>query len=232
MLYQHGTLGTLMAGILDGTATIDEILKKGDLGIGTLTGCDGEVIIVNGVAYHADALGGFRKLSGSECTPYATVTPFEADYSYFVPHITDADSLLEDIKGKAASENIFFAVKITGKFETMHVRMMPKQEKPYTKLKYSADKQPEFVYEQINGTVVGFYTPELFHGIAASGFHLHFVDEDKAVGGHILDFELNSGTIEISNIETLEQHFPVNDQAFLESDIDHSTVAEDINEIE
>lgn len=229
MLYQHGTL---MAGILDGTATIDEILKKGDLGIGTLTGCDGEVIIDNGVAYHADALGRFRKLSGSECTPYATVTPFEADYSYFVPHITDADSLLEDIKGKAASENIFFAVKITGKFETMHVRMMPKQEKPYTKLKYSADKQPEFVYEQINGTVVGFYTPELFHGIAASGFHLHFVDEAKTVGGHILDFELNSGTIEISNIETLEQHFPVNDQAFLESDIDHSTVAEDINEIE
>ena len=93
-----------------------------------MTGCDGEVIIVNGVAYHADALGGFRKLSGSECTPYATVTPFEADYSYFVPHITDAVSLLEDIKGKAASENIFFAVKITGKFETMHVRMMPKQE--------------------------------------------------------------------------------------------------------
>ena len=61
---------------------------------------------------------------------------------------------------------------------------------------------------------------------------MHFVDEDKTVGGHILDFELNSGTIEISNIETLEQHFPVNDQAFLESDIDHSTVAEDINEIE
>ena len=28
MLYQHGTLGTLMAGILDGTATIDEILKR------------------------------------------------------------------------------------------------------------------------------------------------------------------------------------------------------------
>ena len=28
MLYQHGTLGTLMAGILGGTATIDETLKR------------------------------------------------------------------------------------------------------------------------------------------------------------------------------------------------------------
>lgn len=232
MLYQHGTLGTLMAGLLEGTAPISDILKKGDLGIGTLTGCDGEVIILNGVAYHADARGGFRQLDGTECTPYATVTPFQADESYFVRHITDANTLLDDMKRRAASENIFFAIKITGKFETMHVRMMPKQEKPYTKLKYSADKQPEFIYEQINGTVVGFYTPELFHGIAASGFHLHFVNEDKTAGGHILDFELNSGAIDISNIETLEQHFPVNNQAFLESTIDHSTVAEDINEIE
>ena len=38
MLYQHGTLGTLMAGLLDGTMEMNEILKHGDLGIGTLTG--------------------------------------------------------------------------------------------------------------------------------------------------------------------------------------------------
>ncbi len=44
VLYQHGTLGTLMAGLLEGTATINELLEHGNLGIATLTGSDGEVI--------------------------------------------------------------------------------------------------------------------------------------------------------------------------------------------
>jgi acetolactate decarboxylase len=37
MEYQHGTLGTLMAGLLEGTASIDELLEHGDSGLATLT---------------------------------------------------------------------------------------------------------------------------------------------------------------------------------------------------
>ena len=44
VLYQHGTLGTLMAGLLEGTAFIDELLEHGDSGLATLTGSNGEVI--------------------------------------------------------------------------------------------------------------------------------------------------------------------------------------------
>ncbi len=50
VLYQHGTLGTLMAGLLEGTATINELLEHGNLGIATLTGSDGEVIFLDGKA--------------------------------------------------------------------------------------------------------------------------------------------------------------------------------------
>ncbi|MCD8891925.1 acetolactate decarboxylase [Staphylococcus nepalensis] len=232
MLYQHGTLGTLMAGLLDGTMKINEVLKHGDLGIGTLTGSDGEVIILDGVAYHADAQGNFKQLNGDEMTPFSTVTPFKPANRFEVRHITDSDTLLDKAMYHAKSKNIFLAVKITGKFESVHVRMMPRQEKPYTKLIESAKQQPEYMYDQIEGTIVGFYAPQLFHGIAAGGFHLHFVDEKKTIGGHVLDFEMNHGEIEISNIETLEQHFPVNNQDFLETDVDYSTVHEDIKQSE
>src|SRR5699024_6341968 len=218
MLYQHGTLGTLMAGLLEGTMEMKEILKHRDLGIDTLTGSDGQVIILDDVAYHADAHSHFKQLDGSEMTPFATVTPFKPEVSFDVRHITDSENLLNKIKSHAASENLFFAVKISGKFENVHVRMMPKQEKPYSKLIKYAKQQPEYHYDQIDGTIVGFYAPTLFHGIAAGGFHLHFVDKDKTVGGHVLDFEMNHGDVEISNIETLEQHFPVNNATFLESD--------------
>ena len=46
----------------------------------------------------------------------------------------------------------------------MHVRMMPGQEPPYTRLIDSARRQPEETRENIKGSIVGFFTPELFHG--------------------------------------------------------------------
>ncbi|MBF7016257.1 acetolactate decarboxylase [Staphylococcus durrellii] len=232
MLYQHGTLGTLMAGMLDGTAQIKDILTHGDLGIGTLTGSDGEVIIVDGQAYHANEHNEFKQLNGREMTPFATVTPFNPDLQFDVRVISDQEAVLDEVLHQVNSKNIFIAVKITGKFETMHVRMMPKQEKPYTRLIESAKRQPEYTKEQIYGTVVGFFSPQLFHGIAAGGFHLHFVDDAHTFGGHVLDFEMNSGSVEVSKIETLEQHFPTDNKEFLEADIDYSNISEDISEAE
>ena len=70
------------------------------------------------------------------------------------------------------SENLFSAVKIYGTFKYMHVRMMPAQQPPYTRLIDSARRQPEekdkiFVVPLLD------FTPELFHGIGSAGFHIH-----------------------------------------------------------
>ena len=40
----------------------------------------------------------------------------------------------------------------------MHVRMMPAQEPPYTRLIDSARRQPEQTETYVKGSVVGFYT--------------------------------------------------------------------------
>ena len=84
VLYQHGTLGTLMAGLLEGTASVNELLEHGDLGIGTLTGSNGEVIFIDGKAYHANEHKEFIELTGDEMTPYATVTQFKADKNFSI----------------------------------------------------------------------------------------------------------------------------------------------------
>ena len=52
-LFQYNTLGALMAGLYEGTMTIGELLKHGDLGIGTLDSIDGELIVLDGKAYQA-----------------------------------------------------------------------------------------------------------------------------------------------------------------------------------
>ncbi|RLY50677.1 acetolactate decarboxylase, partial [Staphylococcus epidermidis] len=208
VLYQHGTLGTLMAGLLEGTASINDLLEHGDLGIATLTGSDGEVIFVDGKAYHANEHKEFIELTGDEMTPYATVTKFKADSSFKTSN-KNQEEVFDEVKKQMKSENMFSAVKISGTFKKMHVRMMPGQEPPYTRLIDSARRQPEETRENIKGSIVGFFTPELFHGIGSAGFHIHFANDDRDFGGHILDFEVDDVTVEIQNFETFEQHFPV-----------------------
>ncbi|HDH6594818.1 TPA: acetolactate decarboxylase [Staphylococcus aureus] len=231
VLYQHGTLGTLMVGLLKGTASINELLQHGDLGIATLTGSNGEVIFLDGKAYHANEHKEFVELKGDELTPYATVTKFVADTSYETKD-KSSEAVFAEIKEKMLSENLFSAVKISGLFKKMHVRMMPAQEPPYTRLIDSARRQPEQTETYVKGSVVGFFTPELFHGIGSAGFHVHFANDDRNFGGHVLDFEVEDVKVEIQNIETFEQHFPIHDEDFTNANIDYKDIADEIREAE
>lgn len=231
VLYQHGTLGTLMVGLLKGTASINELLQHGDLGIATLTGSNGEVIFLDGKAYHANEHKEFVELKGDELTPYATVTKFVADTSYETKD-KSSEAVFAEIKEKMLSENLFSAVKISGLFKKMHIRMMPAQEPPYTRLIDSARRQPEQTETYVKGSVVGFFTPELFHGIGSAGFHVHFANDDRNFGGHVLDFEVEDVKVEIQNIETFEQHFPIHDEDFTNANIDYKDISDEIREAE
>ena len=230
VLYQHGTLGTLMAGLLKGTASINELLQHGDLGIATLTGSNGEVIFLDGKAYHANEHKEFVELKGDELTPYATVTKFVADTSYETKD-KSSEAVFAEIKEKMLSENLFSAVKFQA-YLKMHVRMMPAQEPPYTRLIDSARRQPEQTETYVKGSVVGFFTPELFHGIGSAGFHVHFANDDRNFGGHVLDFEVEDVKVEIQNIETFEQHFPIHDEDFTNANIDYKDISDEIREAE
>ncbi|HDC7732244.1 TPA: acetolactate decarboxylase [Staphylococcus aureus] len=231
VLYQHGTLGTLMAGLLEGTATINELLEHGNLGIATLTGSDGEVIFLDGKAYHANEHKEFIELKGDEKVPYASITNFKASKTFPLQQLSQ-DDVFAQIKNEMLSENLFSAVKIYGTFKHMHVRMMPAQQPPYTRLIDSTRRQPEEKRQDIRGAIVGFFTPELFHGVGSAGFHIHFADDERAYGGHVLDFEVDDVVVEIQNFETFQQHFPVNNETFVKAKIDYKDVAEEIREAE
>lgn len=231
VLYQHGTLGTLMAGLLKGTASINELLQHGDLGIATLTGSNGEVIFLDGKAYHANEHKEFVELKGDELTPYATVTKFVADTSYETKD-KSSEAVFAEIKEKMLSENLFSAVKISGLFKKcMYVWCRLKNHLIHVLID-SARRQPEQTETYVKGSVVGFFTPELFHGIGSAGFHVHFANDDRNFGGHVLDFEVEDVKVEIQNIETFEQHFPIQDKDFTKANIDYKDIADEIREAE
>ena len=61
-LFQYNTLNALFAGLFDGSLTIGELLKHGDLGIGTLDSIDGELVVLDGKAYQTTRTASSRLL--------------------------------------------------------------------------------------------------------------------------------------------------------------------------
>lgn len=229
-IYQHGTLGGLMQDLMEGTEKISTLSNYGDFGLGTLEGSNGEVIFLDGVIYHADQTGAIHQLSGEELTPYAAVTHFESDLQFPSSAITD-DELKAEILNKI-SHNLFAAIKIAGTFKHMHVRIAPKQVKPYPRFVEIARNQPEFSAAEISGTIVGFFTPKLFHGAAAAGFHLHFISDDHKFGGHVLDFKLTKGQVDVMELAEFRQHFPTESPEYLANEIKLADITKDIEEAE
>ncbi|REB90813.1 acetolactate decarboxylase, partial [Staphylococcus pseudintermedius] len=84
--YQHGTPATLMAGSLEGTATVQDILKQGDAGLASLAASDGPFISIDGQAFHANAHNAFTQLTGEELTPSETITRFRAHLTFQTTH--------------------------------------------------------------------------------------------------------------------------------------------------
>src|SRR5699024_1675438 len=120
-----------MAGMFEGTYQLGDLLEKGNLGIGTLHALNGELVIIEDIAYQVTVEGEVIKLSDDEMIPYAAVTAFDAENELIIREKETKNSLLKNILIHFSSENTFQAVKITGTFSFMHCRSIEKQKEPY-----------------------------------------------------------------------------------------------------
>src|ERR1700734_4007192 len=75
-LFQTSTVTALVGGAFDGDVTLAELLEHGDLGLGTLNGLDGELIVLDGEVWKAGVDAGLTRPALTSKTPYAVVVPF------------------------------------------------------------------------------------------------------------------------------------------------------------
>ena len=216
-LYQHGTLALLVPGLLDGTITMGELLQHGDTGIGTGEGIDGEVVILNGTAYQIRHDGQVLEVPGDFTLPFANA--HFADFASISTLDDRSPGQFTDWLLQATGwANTFFAVLATGSFSHMRTRAVPKQHRPYPTLREAAANQHIFSEDVTRGTLLAYYAPQLFNGAAVGGFHIHYLADDHAIGGHVLDFHLDHAEISVQRFDTLEQHLPVSSKAYLVHD--------------
>ena len=199
-VYQVALLQSLTQGYYDGIIKVSELKQHGDIGIGTFEGVNGEMIVLDGKVYQALGDGSVKEADENETVPFSNVTFFDSDIKETLSDIENVDALKAALD-KIVDENgrnMFYFVRIDGDFEKMNVRSELQQEKPYKSLdKALATDQREFNYDDAKGTVVGLYCPDYMGGLNTPGWHFHFISDDKAKGGHILDLSFKSAEAQL-----------------------------------
>ena len=196
VLYQTSTINALLAGVYDGDTTLKQLAKHGDFGIGTFEALDGEMVLLDGRVYQVRADGAAYRPGGSLRTPFAAVTFFKPELTSYVRDLNH-QQLMANILGLVPSRNDIYAVKISGQFPYVKTRSVPKQEKPYPPLADVTADQPTFEFEDVEGTLVGFWLPSFMEGVNVPGLHLHFLDKKRKAGGHLLDCRTGQVVIEV-----------------------------------
>ena len=207
-LTKVGIIGSLMQGLYQGNITIKDAKKLGNFGLGCGVGL-GELIVLDDVFYLADENGSISILKDSDMIPFAAITEFKPEITFKVKNISSLAELEKMINSKLISENIFFAVRITGEFNRIDARSEKIATPPYEPLKQWLEKhQKEFYSENCNATLVIVISPEFVKGIGIPGYHTHYILDDKSKGGHVLDVNIKNANIEIMPIYDMKIILP------------------------
>ena len=184
-LYQVSTATALVEGIYQGAVRIDELKKHGDLGLGTFADLDGEMVILDGHFYQVRGDGSVREPDNNELIPFAAITTFTPAPTLILQNCPDLAYLTAQFDALRHTDNIFFALRVDGNFDYVHTRAVRRVAHGTTLLQAAA-VQPEFEFQNITGTLVGFWTPEYAKTLNVPGYHLHFISADRMRGGHLL----------------------------------------------
>ncbi len=211
-MFQVSTLQALMLGYTKSVITVEELLKHGDIGLGTFEDVNGEMIVLDGHCYQARYDGTINEAEGKTGVPFCAVSFMNNSREVTVENINSIDDLkklLDVLIDEAFALNSMHIVRIDGLFNRVMARSEEGLKSRHIELKRILENnQQDFCFENIKGTLVCVYFPDYMDGINAPGWHLHFVSENKACGGHVFDIDLKQGRALFSRISTIEIKFP------------------------
>ena len=207
-VYQTSTIDALLAGVYDGDLTLRELQQHGDFGIGTYDNLDGEMVLLDGEFCQVKADGKVHSPPLDHETPFAAVCWFQPEKSFALSSGSDVAAVEALMDREVPNQNSFLAIRIDGQFKTMRTRSVPAQKRPFPPLKEVAATQPVFDMENVAGTVLGFRCPPFVAGVNVPGYHLHFISQDRSRGGHILAFELVTGTARVDVLDRFVMQLP------------------------
>ena len=219
-IYQISTVGSFQAGNFDAMGKFSEFPEECDFGIGCYENLDGEMILIDGQYYQLKADGIAYPREKDASTPFSTVTKFTPTHFMDVESPLDLQALGEYIATKLPDNNIPLVVRFDGEFEKVYYRSIPAQQKPYPTLAEACQHQTTFTKEHVKGTLIGFRFPKYFNTMNLSGYHLHFIDEARHEGGHVLSVTVGKGKLSLAESCDFKVHLPGHVPAYRNTDME------------
>ena len=210
LLYISGTYGALSRGNYDGDATVADLKRHGDFALGSFSGIDGEMLGLNGKYYQIGAQGKIIEANDAWTVPNATVTFFKPDKTISLGKAASYTEMQANINSQLPTPNIFYAMKVTGKFDWIKARTLTKLNKPYPTTPYSTitQNEPTFEFRNVESTLIIVVTPNFAGEIAYPGYHAHFINSDGKYGGHVIDCSIISGQAEVASLPNFTVNLP------------------------
>ncbi len=213
-----------MSGMYEGEFTMEQLLQKGDFGLGTFNNLEGEMIVLGGKIYRATADGNASEVNNPAVkTPSAMVTFFRPGREVDMINLT-REKLEEWIDKNLDIQKRMYAIRITGSFDSLKTRSQhPVYEKPFPGINDIIDNMVYHNREETQGTLVGFQLPPYLEGINYPGLHFHFISDtgsgSASVGGCAPGFHIQKAKLSIMELTSFSVDVPRN-QDFYELKLD------------
>jgi acetolactate decarboxylase len=216
-LFQVSTSAALVEGLYQGAMRVSRLLRHGDFGLGTFIDLDGEMVVLDGICYRVSSNGSVGTVEGDQLVPYAVVTRFNAEFFKQFRQLDSFSDLVSVCDKFRNSDNVFYAFRVDGRFPLVKTRVM----KPVPRgigLKAAACGQEEFHFEELEGTIVGLWSPGFAGSFSVPGYHFHFLSTDRTRGGHVLECKTLDVSVRGCAINEMHVSLPETEE-FLNADL-------------
>lgn len=227
-LFQVSSTGALVEGVSTGAVTVGELADHGDFGLGTFSHFDGEMVVLDGRFYQVQGKNAVAEAPKDALVPFAVITHFEPELKKPIEQFDSFNSLAKNLDALRPSDNLIYAVRISGVVDHIKARAACKIDGRATLAKIAAT-QAEFAFDALPCTIVGFWMPDYTRAVNVTGWHLHFLSDDGLHGGHILNCRGGPLEVELEHMADFRMAIPETAE-FLKADLtrDPTAVVEDV----
>jgi len=183
-MYQISTSSALVEGVYSGSVSSADLLEHGDFGLGTFEALSGEMVVLDGQIYQI--AGEVRHRLDNFLVPFAAVTRFHGDSKFETGRFANLQELETACDRHRQSDNLFYALRLDGIFETVHARAVHPVPNG-TRLLDASKTEFEFQFHDLEGTLVCIWSPRYSSSFSVPGYHFHFISNDRTKGGHVLN---------------------------------------------
>jgi acetolactate decarboxylase len=222
-MYQISTSGALVEGVDKGAVCSRTLLEHGDFGLGTFENLDGEMVIVDGAIYQCLRGGRVAHREDDFQIPFAVVTRFREDEAFEPPAVRCLRDLELACDPHRESRNLFYALRVDGSFETIRARAVSGIAAGM-RLAEAAKDQSEFHFSDVEGTLVGLWSPGFSSSFNVPGYHFHFISKDRTKGGHVLDCSAGKLQVKLQMLFEYDVRLP-DSGSFLTADLSKDPAA-------